>query len=71
MSWAYFCEVHVFEGLPLDFGDLVLGQVDGVDEPEVGEHLEVHLGQVVAGQVHSTDAGHRPEQCRMRNILIS
>ena len=48
---------HVLECLPLDLGDLVLRQVDGVDEAEVGEHLEVDLRQLVPRQVDRSNPG--------------
>jgi hypothetical protein len=48
---------------------LVLCQVDGVNESEIGKHLEIDFGQIVAGQVHSTNPRHRPTWPEVPNVV--
>ena len=48
-------EVEVLEGFAPDLRDLVLGDVDRVDEAEVGKHLKVDTRQVVPRQVDGTN----------------
>ncbi len=48
---------EVLESLPADLRDLVLGQVDGVDELQIGKHLEVNLAQLVPRKIDGANPG--------------